>query len=363
MDSESVAGAGTVQYLYDSDGLIKSVGALSVMREQTTGLVSGATPGNITESQIHDQFGERTDYQAYFMNNQMWSIHCDFYNLGRIVSQTETSNNGVHVANCKYDIADRLWQVTIDGTVTATYLYDANGNRLSRTTGDGQESGQYDEQDRVVQYGKWQLSYSPNGTVSTKTDVTSGDVTTYVYDELGNLQTVGFPDGRTIEYVMDAQNRRIGKKIDGTLVKGWLYRDSMSPVAELDGSSRVITQFVYGTSASVPSYFVKNGVAYKVIADRVGTPREIVDVSSGVIVQALMVDEFGRTISDSARGFQPFGFAGGLYDPDTGLLRFGARDYDPDVGRWTAPDPIGFRGRQANLFVYVGNDPISTTVS
>jgi RHS repeat-associated protein len=34
----------------------------------------------------------------------------------------------------------------------------------------------------------------------------------------------------------------------------------------------------------------------------------------------------------------PFGFAGGLQDKDTGLVRFGYRDYDPDVGRWTAKE-------------------------
>ncbi|WP_435106930.1 RHS repeat-associated core domain-containing protein, partial [Arhodomonas sp. AD133] len=52
-------------------------------------------------------------------------------------------------------------------------------------------------------------------------------------------------------------------------------------------------------------------------------------------------------------------FAGGLYDPDTGLVRFGARDYDPEVGRWTAKDPILFQGGVANLFGYVANDPVN----
>lgn len=55
----------------------------------------------------------------------------------------------------------------------------------------------------------------------------------------------------------------------------------------------------------------------------------------------------------------PFGFAGGIWDPETGLVRFGSRDYDAVSGRWTAKDPIGFRGGDENLFAYADNDPIN----
>ena len=40
-------------------------------------------------------------------------------------------------------------------------------------------------------------------------------------------------------------------------------------------------------------------------------------------------------------------------------MRFGARDHDPYTGRWTARDPILFRGQQANLYAYVDNDPVN----
>jgi len=63
--------------------------------------------------------------------------------------------------------------------------------------------------------------------------------------------------------------------------------------------------------------------------------------------------------SNSNPGFQPFGFAGGMYDSDTGLTRFGARDYDPETGRWTVKDPIRFDGGDTNLYGYVLNDPIN----
>ena len=67
----------------------------------------------------------------------------------------------------------------------------------------------------------------------------------------------------------------------------------------------------------------------------------------------------GVVTLDTNPGFQPFGFAGGVYEHQTRLTRFGARDYDPQVGRWTAKDPILFVGRQTNLFEYASADPLN----
>lgn len=56
---------------------------------------------------------------------------------------------------------------------------------------------------------------------------------------------------------------------------------------------------------------------------------------------------------------QPFGFAGGLYDQDTKLLRFWKRDYDAYTGRWTSKDPLIFAGGETGLYGYAGNDPVN----
>jgi len=87
--------------------------------------------------------------------------------------------------------------------------------------------------------------------------------------------------------------------------------------------------------------------------------RYVLNLRTQEIAQELRYDEFGVVTLDTNPGFQPFGFAGGLHDPDTGLVRFGARDYDAEVGRWTAKDPIGFDGGDTNLYAYVGNDPVN----
>ncbi|HEY6564192.1 MAG TPA: RHS repeat-associated core domain-containing protein, partial [Pirellulaceae bacterium] len=168
---------------------------------------------------------------------------------------------------------------------------------------------------------------------------------------MGNLRTVELPDGTDIEYVIDGGNRRIGKKVDSVPVQGWLY-DGLRVVAELDGSNQVVSRFV-------PGGMIKGGVTYRIIRDHLGSPRLVVDASTGDVLQRMDYDEFGRVLEDTSPGFQPFGFAGGLYDRDTGLVRFGARDYDPEVGRWTAKDPILFAGGDTNLYGYVLNDPVN----
>jgi len=179
-------------------------------------------------------------------------------------------------------------------------------------------------------------------------------VTNYSYDAQGNLRHVGLPDGRSIDYVIDSENRRVAKKINGAVVKKWIYKDDLKPVAEFDGSGTLLARYLDGVT-------VKGSTSYRVVKDHLGTPRLLVNSSTGAIAQRLDLDEWGQVTADSSAGFQVFGFAGGIYDPDTGLVRFGARDYDPVAGRWTAKDPIRFEGGQPNIYVNVGNSPLNMT--
>jgi RHS repeat-associated protein len=127
----------------------------------------------------------------------------------------------------------------------------------------------------------------------------------------------------------------------------------------VDGTGTIVARFVYGGKSNIPEYFVKVGITYRVITDHLGSPRLVVNTATGAIVQRLDYDEFGQITLDTNPGFQPFGFAGGLYDPDTKLTRFGARDYDAFTGRWTTKDPIRFIGGDPNLYSYTRTDPVN----
>jgi RHS repeat-associated protein len=167
------------------------------------------------------------------------------------------------------------------------------------------------------------------------------------------------PGGAAIDYLIDGRNRRIGKKVNGVLTQGFLYQDQLRPVAELDGNNTIVSRFVYADKGNVPAYMIKGGATYRILSDHLGSPRLVVDIVTNTVVQRMDYDVWGNVIQDSNPGFQPFGFAGGLYDRDTKLVRFGARDYDAETGRWTAKDPILFAGGDTNLYGYVLNDPLN----
>jgi len=166
------------------------------------------------------------------------------------------------------------------------------------------------------------------------------------------------PDNTVLEYITDSTGRRVAKKVNGVITKAWLYQGALMPVAELDASGNVVSRFV-GAGGNVPEYVIKGGVTYRIVTDQLGSVRMVVNASTGVVVQEMKYDEFGVITLDTNPGFTPFGFAGGIYDQDTKLTRFGARDYDAETGRWTSKDPIGFSGGDTNLYGYVLQDPVN----
>jgi RHS repeat-associated protein len=341
---------------YDDDGLLIGAGALSLTRSPLNGLLTGSTLSNVTDAWTYNGFAEPINYNAAYSGATIFAQEFTRDQLGRISQKVETIGGSTNTYVYSYDQAGRLAGVTRNGVSAATYTYDLNGNRLSVTSPGETINGTYDAQDRLTQYGTTTHSYTANGELATKTD--AARVTTYTYDELGNLTAVALPGGPSISYLIDGRNRRIGKRVNGALTQGFLFQDGLKPIAELDGSNTIVSRFVYATHVNVPDYMIKSGATYRIITDHLGSPRLVVNVADGTVAQRMDYDEFGRIIQDTSPGFQPFGFAGGLYDRDTQLVRFGARDYDAKTGRWTAKDPIRFDGANANFYTYVGNAPL-----
>lgn len=348
-------GGVSVSYGYDQDGLLTQAGNLTLQRDTLNGLLTGTELGLVSTSQVHNDFAELAFYKADVSSSVLFEESYTRDALGRITSKTEQIGGIATTYQYDYDAAGRLAMVQEDGVTTDSYQYDTNGNRLSHN---GTE-GSYDEQDRLVTYGGASYNYTLSGELASKAE--NGVITSYDYDVLGNLRQVQLPGDITIDYVIDGRNRRIGKKVNGELVQGFLYQDQLNPVAELDGLGNIVAQFIYSDRPNVPSHMIKEGATYRIISDHLGSPRLVVNTADGTVVQRIDYDPFGTIIADTNPGFQPFGFAGGIYDQHSRFVRFGARDFDPEIGRWTSKDPIRFAGGQLNLYGYTNNDPVNWT--
>jgi RHS repeat-associated protein len=356
--SRSINGGNTIAFSQDNDGLVTQAGALTLTRNSQNGLITGTTLGLATDSRTYNSFGELTGYTASHSGAAVYNVTYTRDADGRVSSKTEAIGGHTNTYLYSYDLAGRLIEVTQNGRGISTYTYDSNSNRLTATTSSGAVTATYDGQDRLLTYGTATYTYTANGELASQTVGTQRTV--YQYDVLGNLVSVALPSGKTITYVVDAQNRRVGKKVNGALVEGFLY-DGDRIVAQLNGSNTLVSQFIYASGATSPDYMVSRGVTYRIFSDQLGSPRLVVNTSTGAIAEQITYDEFGNVISDTNPGLQPFGFAGGLYDQDTKLVRFGARDYDLNTGRWTAKDPILFVSGDTNLYGYVLNNPVNMT--
>ena len=313
--------------------------------------------GGATTTLTHNGFGELTGQTATFGGDTLYQAAYTRDNGGRITGLTETARGVTTTWDYDYSASGRLFRVVRDSADTTVYSYDANGNRIQVVSPLGTVTGTYDGEDRLQTYGGADYTYNNAGQLTQKD--AGGQVTSYTYDVLGNLTAVTLPDSTQISYLVDGQGRRIGKKGNGVLVQGWLWQGQLAPVAELDGSGQVVSRFVYGTRVNVPDYLERGGETYRLVTNHLGSVALVVNASTGQVVSWRDYDEWGRVVADSNPDFQPFGFAGGLYDGATGLVRFGARDYYAALGRWTTRDPVGYRGGDASLHAYVRADPLN----
>jgi RHS repeat-associated protein len=365
-----------ITYNYDDDGFLTQAGEATIGLDPATGSVVSSQLGKVKETYGYDQeYGELKMMALSFNEQDLYQENLTRDDLGRITNKKviPVGKKPFEFAY-SYNPAGQLSSVHKDNELVSKYEYDFNGNPILKIKGGKELTSSYDSQDRLISDSMREYSYNPRGQLRLVTDKSGGSngpnaknapnvpysrQTQFNYDLVGNLVSVTLPDGKVIDYLTDGLNRRVAKKINGQFTEQYLYQSQLQIAALLDSEGRLVSRFVYGTKANVPDYLIKADRTYKIFSDHLGSPKLVIDTETGAVAQQIEYDEFGAVLSDSNPGFQPFGFAGGLYDSDTKLVRFGARDYNPTVGRWTSKDPILFAGGDTNLYGYVINDPIN----
>lgn len=93
-------------------------------------------------------------------------------------------------------------------------------------------------------------------------------------------------------------------------------------------------------------------------ADQLGMPQKLTD-STGDLAWDAVLEPFGELASLTVNLVaQPLHLPGQYVEPETGLHQNWHRDYDPSLGRYLQPDPLGIAAGR-NLYLYANANPMS----
>ncbi|WP_433885598.1 RHS repeat-associated core domain-containing protein [Pseudomonas vranovensis] len=209
------------------------------------------------------------------------------------------------------------------------YRYDAFGRMIEkRSSRHGVQRFSYDAEHRLIQVRSHiggrervlNMRYDPLGRRVEKSQ----------HDDAGNLleKTRFTWDG--LRLLLEQQHGRTSL---------YLYdQDSHEPLARVDGA---------GAQQHVRYYH----------NDLNGLPEQLTEFKGDVLWQARYL-VWGNTLQETREGYyleeQNLRFQGQYLDRESGLHYNTFRFYDPDIGRFTTPDPIGLLGG-INLYQYAPN--------
>lgn len=369
------SGAGktaSVDYLFDAYGKVVQAGNLFVERAPYSGEILSITNGSITETRSYNDWGLLTGQTVTRDNEPYYTARYRYDGLQRIKQATEIISGDTVICDYIYNAAGQIEQVHRNGLPVEEYRYDAFGNRTSASINGTSYMYRNDSINRLQSFA-WQQTgnmrlrefrYNASGQLRQMTNKTvygnSAQITSsrnYSYNVFGNLDSVTWANQR-LRYVYDPYDRPIAMFLNGVVKRKLVYGADDLPLAELNVNNRIIHTFVYADGYT-PLLMRKGNTDYYIVSDIRGSPRLVIKVSDGNVMQRLDYDAFGNVLTDTHPGYTPFGYAGGLYEYRTHLTHFGARDYLPEAGRWTAEDPIGFLSGGYNDYAYVSNDPVN----
>ncbi len=235
----------------------------------------------------------------------------------------------------EYDMANRLVAVYDSReNVIARYAYNAHGERFAKTL--------------------YAVRSSAGPVVRTSLPTETTPATTYsLY-----------------------RNQRLSAEADseGHITAHYIYVDG-KPVAKIDMEPNpslfhAVWRSVRGLMKAAgehPPADASLARIYAIHTDHLGTPQAVTDTRQEIVWQA-RTSPFGQATvmhaSMSGVSGKPFmmnlRLPGQVFDAETGLHQNYLRDYDPELGRYTTPDPSGLAGG-INPYAYVDSNPLTHT--
>ncbi|MBG6181854.1 RHS repeat-associated core domain-containing protein [Arthrobacter sp. CAN_A1] len=266
-----------------------------------------------------------------------------------------TTESGA-VTTYGYDFMNRLTSATLAG-VTEGWVYDKNGNRtLATKTNAATRYSTHNAADQLC----W--TSVNNGTCS----VIPASPRSFSYDANGNATR-----NSNVNQTYNVFDQFTSSSVNGSgVTTGFSYsglrndeRIAAGNTSFLNGSLGVTTEttagattaFIRDPQGTLISMRTSAGASFYYTMDALGS---VILLTDGAQAKAATYsyDSWGNTTSTGTQAAaNPWQYAGGYKDTETGYTKFGARYYDPTIGRFTQMDPSG----QDPHYTYAGNNPIN----
>jgi RHS repeat-associated protein len=301
------------------------------------------------------------------LTNQVWksgsTMLASFaYQLGATGNRTalaEAVNGTSRNYNWAYDYLYRLTGETINGALasgTASYAYDAVGNRTNR-------------QSSISQLLTASYSYNANDWLNSDTYDTNGNTTisgsnTYQYDALNHLTNV---NNGAILITYDGDGNRVSKKVGSTTT--YYLLDDRNPsgyvqvLEEWTSTNTPALNRVYNYGLDLISQRVPNMSTNYFIYDGHGSTRKLTD-AGGNVANVFTYDAYGTLIASNATAQTAYLYCGEQFDSDLGMYSLRARYYKPDSGRfWTMDTYEGSQEDPLSLhkYLYGADNPVNNS--
>ncbi len=297
-----------------------------------------------------------------------------WYRYDRSAELTEVLEPFGVAAGYTYDDATHLLEVRGPEGPREAFRYDAAGNPYE--AGPGTPRREYGRGNRLLCRGGTEYTWDELGRLYEKR-LTPEHAYRYTWTEDGMLSAVGCPDGRTVEFRYDPFGRRVLKRVYAPLENAARRRGPLVEEVRFvwDGDALVheiktraaaqgdpvVEERTYGfeDGGLVPLFQVNSAFGadpglFHYLTDPAGAPDQLVD-GAGRVVCSLERTAWGAAAPRAgAVTSTPLRFQGQYADEETGLCYNRFRYYDPLLGLYLSPDPLGLEGG-VHLYSYGWN--------
>ncbi len=341
-----VNGVTYASYTYDTVNRLVNLAdsanlSFSYSYDAANRLTARSAPNGVTSSYAYDDLDRLTGMMHAAGATTLSGNLYTYNNANNISSWTTASAQRAYT----YDALNRLTGASNFELPTENYSYDAVGNR---TASHLSTSYSYQPFNKLMNTASANYSYDNNGNLVHKTD--AAGTWDFYYDEENRLTQVTLPTGSTVNYKYDGLGRRIQRTTNHGASERYIY----DGLIDLNADWSVATTYLNGPGIDnhLRQTSATTGVSY-FLTDHLGSTAGLTDTSANLVEQP-SYDSFGNSAGSPRTRY---GYTGRERDPDTGLLYYRARFYDPQLGRFISEDPIGAAGG-SNQFAYVENNAL-----